>query len=161
MKWDELAEQPCSLARTMAVIGDRWTMLIVRELFLGVRRFEQFQERLDLPKAMLANRLKSLVEEGVLEKRAYQERPVRYEYRLTPVGFDLYPVVMAIVAWGNRHRAGKDGPPLLHHHKTCGHDFTPVMTCSECGEVLDARDVGVRPGGVYEERLAEFSSKAV
>lgn len=159
MKWDELAEQPCSLARTMAVIGDRWTMLIVRESFLGVRRFEQFQERLELPKAMLTDRLKMLVAEGVLEKRAYQERPVRFEYRLTPVGFDLYPVVMAIVAWGNKHRAGADGPPLVHHHKSCGHDFTPALACSECGEVLDARNVGVRPGDAYVELLAGYLSK--
>ena len=160
MKWDELADQPCSLARTLAVIGDRWTMMILREVFVGVRRFEQFQDRLGLSKALLSERLKLLVDEGVLERRAYQERPPRFEYRLTPKGFDLYPVLLAMVTWGNKHEAGDKGAPIIHHHKPCGHDFTAVMTCSECGEALDARDVSVRPGVGFEEVLGNFVRRA-
>lgn len=159
MKWDELADQPCSLARTLAIVGDRWTMMILREAFVGVRRFEQFQDRLGLSKALLSERLKGLVDDGVLERRPYQDRPERFEYRLTPKGLDLYPVLMAMVAWGNKYEAGDKGPPLLHHHKTCGHDFAAVMTCSECGEPLDAREVSVRPGPGFEELLADYGKR--
>ena len=146
MKWDELPKQPCSVARTVAVIGDRWTLLILRDCFLGVRRFEAFQERLGISRTIIADRLRLLVDEGVLRREAYQERPIRYEYRLTPKGLDLHPVVMAIVAWGDRHYAGEAGPPLLNRHKACGCDFHAVMTCSECGEPVGPRDVQSRPG---------------
>lgn len=159
MKWDELADQPCSLARTLAIVGDRWTMMILREAFVGVRRFEQFQDRLGLSKALLSERLKGLVDDGVLERRPYQDRPERFEYRLTPKGLDLYPVLMAMVAWGNKYEAGDKGPPLLHRHKTCGHDFAAVMNCSECGEPLDAREVSVRPGPGFEDLLADYGKR--
>lgn len=146
MKWDDLAEEPCSVARSLAVIGDRWTLMILRDCFLGVRRFEAFQARLGISRTIVADRLKLLVEEGVLRKAPYQETPVRHEYRLTEKGFDLYPVVMAIVNWGDRHYAGEAGPPILHRHRACGCDFHAVMTCSACGEPVGARDVEVRPG---------------
>src|SRR5690606_15282054 len=126
--------------------GDRWTLLILRDCFLGVRRFEAFQERLGISRTIIADRLRLLVDEGVLRREAYQERPIRYEYRLTPKGLDLHPVVMAIVAWGDRHYAGEAGPPLLNRHKACGCDFHAVMTCSECGEPVGPRDVQSRPG---------------
>jgi DNA-binding HxlR family transcriptional regulator len=144
MKWEELPNQPCSVARALAVIGDRWTLLVLRDCFLGIRRFEQFQERLGISRSIIAERLKLLVDEGVLRKDAYQEKPTRFEYRLTAKGLALHPVVMAIVHWGDQHYAGQAGPPLIHQHKSCGHDFSPVMTCSECGEPLGARDVEVR-----------------
>ncbi len=146
MKWEDLAHEPCSVARSVAVIGDRWTLMILRDCFLGVRRFEAFQERLGISRTIIADRLKHLTEEGVLRRVAYQEHPVRHEYRLTDKGLDLHPVVMAIVHWGDRHYAGEAGPPLLHRHKTCGCDFHPVQTCSECGEPVDARAVETRPG---------------
>lgn len=114
MKWDELAAQPCSVARSVAVIGDRWTLMILRDCFLGVRRFEGFQARLGISRTIIAERLKLLVDEGVLRKIPYQEHPVRHEYRLTQKGLDLHPVIMAVVAWGDRHYAGESGPPLLH-----------------------------------------------
>ena len=160
MKWNDLGEQPCSLARTLAIIGDRWTMMILREAFVGVRRFEAFQDRLGLSKALLSERLKLLVEQGVLERRPYQEHPPRFEYRLTAKGFDLYPVLLAMVTWGNTYEAGDKGPPIIHHHKTCGHDFTAVMTCSECGEALNARAVSVRPGAGFEDVLGSFVKRA-
>jgi DNA-binding HxlR family transcriptional regulator len=144
MKWEELSGQPCSVARALAVIGDRWTLMVLRDCFLSIRRFEQFQERLGISRSIIAERLKLLVDEGVLRKDAYQQKPVRFEYRLTAKGLALHPVMMAIVHWGDEHYAGETGPPLIHRHRACGHDFHPVMTCSECGEPIGARDVEVR-----------------
>ena len=146
MKWDALAEERCSVARTVSVIGDRWTLMVLRDCFLGIRRFEDFQARLGISRTITAERLKHLTDEGVLKKVPYQDRPVRYEYRLTDKGLDLYPVVIAIVNFGDRHYAGDAGPPLLHRHKACGHDFAPVMTCSCCHEPLKAREVETRAG---------------
>lgn len=155
MKRDDLKDQPCSMARTVAVIGDRWTLMLLRDCFLGVRRFDTFQERLGISRTIIAERLKLLVDEGVLARVRYQDRPPRDEYRLTPKGFDLYPVVMSIVHWGNRHYAGEAGPPMLHRHRTCGHDIEPVLTCRACGEELRAREVDVRAGpGIGDEAAA-------
>jgi DNA-binding HxlR family transcriptional regulator len=146
MKWNELAHEPCSVARSLAVIGDRWTLMILRDCFLGVRRFEAFEQRLGISRSIIAERLKVLTDEGVLRKAAYQENPVRHEYRLTDKGLALHPVIMAIVHWGDVHYAGADGPPLVHRHRACGCDFVPVLACSECGGAVTARDVEVRPG---------------
>jgi DNA-binding HxlR family transcriptional regulator len=144
MRWNALAEEDCSLSRTLAVIGDRWTLLILRDAFLRVRRFEDFEKSLKIARRVLSERLARLVEEGILAKVPYQDRPVRYEYRLTDKGLDLYPAILSLVHWGDRHYAGKDGPPVLHTHLKCGHDFRSVLTCSECGEALGARDVSAR-----------------
>lgn len=146
MKWNDLEQEACSVARTVSVIGDRWTLLVLRDCFLGVRRFDEFQQRLGISRPMLADRLAKLVEAGVLRKAAYQESPARYEYRLTRKGLDLHPVIMAIVHWGDVHMAGKAGRPLLHRHTGCGHLFDPVTTCSECHAALRARDVSVERG---------------
>ena len=146
MRWDDLDRENCSLARTLAVIGDRWTLLVLREAFLRVRRFEDFQQSLGIARRVLTERLKHLVDEGVLKKVAYQDRPRRYEYRLTEKGIGLYPAIIALVHWGDEHYAGKRGVPLLHRHLTCGHDFTSVMTCSECGEAVHPREVNPHPG---------------
>ncbi len=143
MKWRELADEPCSVARSVAVIGDRWTLMILRDCFLGVRRFDEFERRLGISRGIIAERLRALVVEGVLRREAYQQQPVRHEYRLTDKGLALHPVMMAIVHWGDVNYAGEAGPPLLHRHKTCGCDFTPVMTCSACGDPVAARDVEV------------------
>ena len=146
MQWSELEQQPCSASRTLSVIGDRWTLLILRDCFLRVRRFDDFQARLGIGRPILANRLKKLVDHFVLTKVAYQQHPTRYEYRLTPKGLDLYPVIMSIVHWGDIHMSGKKGRPLLHRHVACGRHFDPVLVCSECGEALDPRQVQVDPG---------------
>jgi DNA-binding HxlR family transcriptional regulator len=146
MRWNELSEENCSMARTVSVIGDRWTLLILRDCFLRVRRFEGFQERLGITRPILASRLKKLVDEFVLVKVPYQQRPVRYEYRLTPKGVDLYPIVMSIVHWGDVYMAGKKGRPLLHTHDLCGKDFDPVLVCSECAEPVVAKQVHVHRG---------------
>ncbi|HTT97184.1 MAG TPA: helix-turn-helix domain-containing protein [Rhizomicrobium sp.] len=145
MRWENLNRENCSLARTLAVIGDRWTLLILRDAFLRVRRFEDFEKSLKIARRVLSERLALLVEHGILKKVAYQERPTRYEYRLTDKGLELYPAIISLVHWGDRHYATKDGPPVLHTHLTCGHDFRSVMTCSECGEPVAAREVAARP----------------
>ncbi|NWG52811.1 MAG: helix-turn-helix transcriptional regulator [Hydrogenophilaceae bacterium] len=146
MRWDALDRENCSLARALAVVGDRWTMLVLREAFLRVRRFDDFQARLGIARRVLAARLAHLVDEGVLRKVAYQQRPVRYEYRLTEKGLGLYPALIALVHWGDAHYAGKKGPPMLHRHLACGHDFRSVLTCSKCGEAVEARGVVAHPG---------------
>ena len=146
MKWSDLADENCSVARSVAVIGDRWTLMILRDCFLGVRRFEDFERRLRISRSIIAERLKRLVDEGVLRREPYQDTPIRHEYRLTDKGLALHPVIMAIVHWGDVHYAGAAGPPLLHRHKGCGCDFHAVQTCSECGEPVTARDVEVRAG---------------
>ena len=143
MKWNQLAEMPCSVARTLAVIGDRWTLMILRDCFLGVRHFDDFQRSLGISRTIVSDRLATLVREEVLfrpEGKWGKQRP----YRLTDKGLELYPVVMAIVGWGNRHYAGEAGPPILHRHNSCGHDITSEATCSHCHEPLDPRQVTFR-----------------
>lgn len=146
MRWEDLSREHCSLARTLAVIGDRWTLLVLREAFLKVRRFEDFQANLGIARQVLTERLAHLVDEGVLAKVPYQDRPPRFEYRLTEKGLGLYPAILALVHWGDAHYAGRKGPPLLHRHKACGHDFRAVLTCSHCGEAVDPRGVETHPG---------------
>lgn len=146
MQWEELDQQPCSLARTLSVIGDRWTLLILRDCFMKVRRFDDFHARLGIGRPILADRLQKLVDNFVLTKVAYQTNPLRYEYRLTPKGLDLHPVIMAIVHWGDVHMAGKKGRPILHRHLACGHHFEPVLVCSHCGDPVTARDMVNEPG---------------
>lgn len=141
MKWTELGAEDCSLARSLAVIGDRWTLMILREAFLRVRRFDDFQARLGIARRVLTERLAGLVADGVFDRVAYQQRPERFEYRLTEKGLALYPVILSLVHWGDAWLADETGPPVLHRHKGCGHDFRSVLTCSECGEAVGARDV--------------------
>jgi DNA-binding HxlR family transcriptional regulator len=135
----ELAEKECAIARTWAVIGERWTMMILRECFRGVRRFEDVQTKLQLGRNILTDRLQLLVQEGVLERRPYQERPTRHEYVLTQKGEDLYPVLLAMLRWGNRYKV--DDPPLQLMHKTCGHMLEPVTVCESCKEEVHRHDL--------------------
>lgn len=155
MRWNDLEDEACSVARTVSVIGDRWTLLILRECFLRVRRFEEFQARLGVTRPILASRLRKLVDDFVLAKVPYQQRPLRHEYRLTQKGLDLYPIIMAIVHWGDVHKSGRKGRPLLHQHTSCGKTFDPVMVCSECGEAVSPRQVHVHlgPGAAKDSQL--------
>ena len=142
MRWSEIGEQACPVAKSLSVLGDRWTMLVLREAFWRVRRFEQFQERTGAPRPVLAERLKMLVDEGVLERRPYSERPVRYEYLLTEKGLDLYPVVISLLEWGERWMTDPADPPVVElRHRSCGHVTHPQLACPACGELLAARDV--------------------
>lgn len=141
MKWQDVGEMPCSVARSLAILGDRWTLLILRNAFLAVRRFDDFQAQLGMTRHVLADRLNRLVEAEVLKKVPYQDNPPRYEYRLTEKGRDLYPVLQALTVWGDKWLDEGKGPPLEYFHIPCGHKFRPTMVCSECGEAISPRDV--------------------
>ena len=136
----------CSVARTLEVIGERWTMLVLREAFFRVRRFEELQRNTGAARNILSDRLRRLVDHGILERRQYQERPPRFEYRLTEKGLDLYPVLISLMQWGDKHAPGEMGPPVMLEHRTCGNVTSPALVCSECGEPLSARDMRVLPG---------------
>ena len=152
MLGNDYEDQVCSVANTLEVVGERWSLLIVREIFLGVRRFDEIQADLGVARNVLQKRLTRLVELGVLERRAYQERPLRCEYRLTQKGQDLYPIMLSIMTWGDRYK--NEIPPVRLIHRTCGHDANPHMTCASCGEELQWRemtaemqpDAWLRPG---------------
>jgi DNA-binding HxlR family transcriptional regulator len=123
----------CSVARTLDIVGEKWALLAVREVFLGNRRFDEMIRQTGAPRDTLAARLRTLVGAGILERRQYSEHPARYEYYLTEVGKDLYPVILTLRQWGDRHLAGADGPPLLLTH-SCGHTLTARLICESCGE---------------------------
>jgi len=135
-----LAEMDCSVARTLDVVGEWWTLLIIRDAFLGARHFEEFQRRTGIARNILAERLERLVENGVFERRPYQERPLRHEYRLTEKGRELFGVLTALRQWGDRWAAEGD-PPMVLEHRDCGYVAVGVLTCSECGEPLTPYNV--------------------
>jgi len=141
MRWSQIDQQECSIARALSVVGDRWTMMVLREAFMRTRRFEDFQARTGAPRQILSERLKSLVDDGVLERRKYSERPDRYEYRLTEKGLDLYPVVVSLLRWGDRWMTDRKGAPVALRPRDCGHLMHPELACPECGEWLEARDI--------------------
>jgi len=144
----------CSVAQCLEVVGEWWSMLIVRDVFMGVTRFDQFQERLGISRNVLNQRLARLVEAGVLVKVPYSDHPPRYDYRLTDKGRDLWPVLTAMRQWGDKH-AAPDGPPIQVVHKACGQISEMVETCSNCGEPVGARDVKAVSGpGAVEPLLA-------
>ncbi|HEX4865730.1 MAG TPA: helix-turn-helix domain-containing protein [Acidimicrobiales bacterium] len=140
MERKSFADMHCSVAQCLEVVGEWWSMLIVRDAFLGVTRFDQFQERLGISRNVLNQRLSYLVDNEVLEKAPYSDHPPRFDYRLTAKGRDLWPVLTAMRQWGDKY-AAPDGPPLEIMHKGCGKISHAVMTCSSCGERLTARDV--------------------
>src|SRR5437868_2735664 len=126
MKRTSFAGMACSIARTLEVIGEWWTLLILRDAFLGVRRFDDFQSSLGIARNILTDRLATLVRHGILTRERYQERPARYEYRLTEKGFDLYPIIVGLLRWGDRWTAGAEGPPLVLEHQGCGLQVVPI-----------------------------------
>ena len=144
----------CSVAQCLEVIGEWWSMLIVRDAFLGVRRFDEFQSRLGISRNILTTRLTSLVDAGVLQKVLYQERPPRHEYRLTDKGRDLWPVLTTMREWGDKW-AAPEGAPLEVVHAACGEVMEMSHTCSACGEAVESRSVRARPGpGARPDSLA-------
>ena len=138
--------QVCSIVRTLEVIGDRWTMLVVRDAFLGVRRFDEFQRSLGVARNVLTDRLARLVADGILQRRRYQERPERFEYSLTPAGLDLWPVLIGLLTWGDKHRPEEAGPPRLMWHRGCGGAITARATCAACGEPLPPTEIETELG---------------
>jgi DNA-binding HxlR family transcriptional regulator len=149
----------CSIARALDVVGEWWTLLVIRECFRGVRRFDGFVERLGIAPNILTARLRRLVEHGVLEERAYQEHPPRVEYRLTAKGRDVYPVIVALLGWGDRWYA-QDGPPVVLMHAACEHRADPQLVCGHCGEKLDPRNTRAIPGRGAAERAPSLVSAA-
>jgi DNA-binding HxlR family transcriptional regulator len=137
--------QECSLARALEVVGERWTLLVVRDALYGVRRYGDFLAHLDIPRAVLSQRLAALVAEGILERRRYQDAPPRDEYVPTAKGRDLWVPVLAMSQWGERHYAG-GGPKRTFHHVTCGTRLDPAARCVTCGADVTIDDVEVRPG---------------
>jgi len=133
------------VARSLAVIGDRWAFLILRDVFLGIRRFEALRTRSGAARGTLTARLKSLVENEILYRKPYQESPTRYEYRLTERGVDLYPMVMAVWDWETRWSQENEIPPALTHIP-CDHDFRPLFRCADCHELIRLREVSFKPG---------------
>lgn len=126
----------CSIAASLDVIGDRWTMLILREAFRGTRRFDHFQRDLGLARNLLAERLNRLVEHGIFHKVPYQDRPLRFEYRLTPKGVDLSPSLVALMRWGDKWVVGEAGPPVVLVHDSCGSPVDQEFICWECDAVV-------------------------
>ncbi|HZD67258.1 MAG TPA: helix-turn-helix domain-containing protein [Acidimicrobiales bacterium] len=140
------AEMNCSIARSLEVVGEWWTLLILRDAFGGVRRFEDLQRDLGIARTVLAERLQRLVDHRVLERHRYCEHPPRYEYHLTEKGRDLYPVIMALMRWGDRWTTDADGPPVVVRHSVCGGQGHPVLTCRHCGEEVRPREVEMMAG---------------
>jgi DNA-binding HxlR family transcriptional regulator len=138
--------QVCSIAGALEVVGERWSLLIVRDVLLGLRRFDEMQADLGIARNVLQTRLTRLVDEGVLEKRLYQERPPRFEYRLTEKGLGLWPAIVALMKWGDRYAARAPGPPVLLEHKGCGGAVDEHRICESCGSRLSVRDVRAQPG---------------
>lgn len=147
MRRTSFADMHCSIGRTLELVGEWWTMLILRDAFRGVRRFDDFQRSMGIARNVLASRLQTLVDHGILERRRYQERPERFEYRLTERGRDLYPVIVGLLRWGDRWANDElPGPPVILTHTTCAHDITPELTCPACREPIDPRSMRWRFG---------------
>ncbi|WP_040795232.1 winged helix-turn-helix transcriptional regulator [Nocardia higoensis] len=153
MRYEELADEPCSITRPLVVLGDRWTLVILKFAFAGVRRFNAFQSALGISRGRLQDRLDRLVEHGILVKQkidggAYEE------YRLTQKGHDIYPILMAIRAWGDTYMA-PDGPPVHYRHRDCAGQARIRLECDECGEQITARDIVPELGpGILREQSA-------
>ena len=137
----DYSRQSCSIAATLEIIGDPWTLLVIRDAFQGVKRFEQWQERLGVARNVLAARLKTLVQHGVLEPQLYSERPPRNEYVLTAKGKDLSDVLVTLHGWGAKHVYGEETAGVDIVHTTCGHSLEPRIACGCCGEIVNRRDV--------------------
>lgn len=136
----------CSVAKALEVIGERWSLLIVRSVMHGNRRFGEMQESLGIARNVLSARLQRLVDEEILERRAYQDTPPRYEYFLTQKGLDLWPALIALLNWGDRYSPSPEGPRRLIVHKECGGTVSERGVCESCGKVLTARDAKQVPG---------------
>ncbi|MFI0448448.1 winged helix-turn-helix transcriptional regulator [Actinomadura sp. 6N118] len=146
MQRTRFGDMTCSIARTLDVFGEQWSPLILRDVFVGITRFEQLQRDLGISRKVLAERLSWLVENEVLVRREYSSRPPRHEYLLTPKGLELCDVLMAMVRWGDRWTAGEAGPPVLYRHHSCGQISHAEPRCAVCGEPMHAGDIDVLPG---------------
>jgi len=146
MRWEEIDSQTCSMAKALAIFGDRWTLLIIRDAFRKIRRFSDFQKSLGINRHRLSDRLNRLVEAGILDKRVSEDGGPHKAYRLTEKGIDLYPVLLAVAQWGDKWECEEDGAPVVFQHRQCGKQTSPRYVCSECDEVIDARSIIPMPG---------------
>jgi len=161
MQRSSFSDMPCSVARTLDIIGEWWTLLILRDVFYGVRRFEALRSHLGISRKVLTSRLERLTDEDIFKRVLYQTQPSRYEYRLTKKGLDLLPVLLAIMNWGDQWMTKPDGAPVIFVHRDCGAETTPKLVCSGCGGELNAHNIYPKagPGVASEEieRLREVS----
>jgi DNA-binding HxlR family transcriptional regulator len=146
MLGNDYRDQTCSIASALEVVGERWSLLIVRNVFLGLRRFDEMQDNLGIARNVLQARLGKLVDQGVLERRRYQERPERFEYRLTDKGLDLWPTVVALMQWGDRYAPPQAGPPVVLEHRGCGGQVDEHRMCAKCGARLSVREARAQAG---------------
>lgn len=146
MRAAELIEQNCSIARPATLLGDPWTLVILRQAFSRVRRFDDFQSQLGISRSLLSDRLGRLVEAGILKREPYKDEiRTRHEYRLTQKGLDLYPALMALREWGDRYMA-EEGPPLSIRHRDCGGELHVHLSCDRCGEDVGPREATAAAG---------------
>jgi DNA-binding HxlR family transcriptional regulator len=146
MQRTQFGEMACSIARTLDVIGEPWSPLILRDVFAGIGRFDQIQADLGISRKVLAERLKWLVDSGIMERREYSASPPRYEYTLTAKGMELCDLLLVMVRWGDRWTAGQAGPPVLYRHHACGQISAAELTCVHCHQPMRASDVDLLPG---------------
>lgn len=145
MQRTDFSEMACSIARTLDVIGEPWSPLVLRDVYVGLTRFDQIQADLGISRKVLTERLNHLADHGVLERRPYDRRP-RYEYTLTEKGTELVDLLMVMVRWGDKWLAGEAGPPVLYRHHSCGQISQVDLRCTNCGESMHAGDVEILPG---------------
>jgi len=152
----------CTIGRTMEILGERWTIVVLREIFSGLRRFDEMRERTNIPRQVLSNRLALLVEQGILRREPYQEpgARVRYEYRLTEKGLDLYPILVAVREWGDRYMADPGGPALLTLHRECGEEVRVELRCAAGHRLSSAREARGIPGPGARRRAPDTVSPA-
>lgn len=154
----DYAGQDCSLARTLELVGERWSLLIIRDAFFGVRRYNDFLAHLDLPRAVLADRLALLVAHGILAKHRYQLSPPREEYLLTDKGRELWPALYALAQWGERHTTATEGRRRVYRHVDCGAEVDPTGSCPNCARWIPPEDLELSPGpGILRPRTDPIS----
>jgi DNA-binding HxlR family transcriptional regulator len=146
MPFRPFEDQNCSIAGALAIVGERWTLLVMREVLLGRRRFQDIKRNTGVAANILSDRLATLVEHGIIERRLYSEHPESYEYVPTRKGLDLQPVLITLMRWGDQHVTGPDAAPRVVLHTACGHDADPRLHCSHCGEEMVPRETRTRPG---------------
>ncbi len=157
MRGVPFSEMNCSIARTLDVVGERWTLLVLRDAFRGVRRFEDFRSSLGIARNVLTDRLDTLVANGVLERRPVTEEARRMEYRLTQKGIDLFPVIIALMQWGDRY-AAEEGRPIIVRHRECNHEVQAVLHCPTCDVPVTARETHSEPGPGATRRTEAHSA---
>ena len=166
MRRTDFSDMACSIAKTLEIVGEWWTPLILRDLVLGLSQFDEIQTDLGISSNVLSDRLKGLIDHGVIERRPYGSHPDRHEYLLTPKGRDAIPILLALLAWGDKWEAGRPGPPTQVVHLTCGRATAAVAHCSECGEKLETEDLAYHKGpgsrrGRGTELIRDYLAPAV